>query len=187
MIYIPEQEETLRYLRERGTEADAATILSEARAAFGKFRDQLGAVAPAVRLVEPFPGRWSPQQILDHVVEAHRVAPAQLQRIIAGKPGNVHIRAYVQSAAPYAHPWRALVRQFEATHDAILGAAETLAGLPMPAVGAPVELVARRKDTSRGREIDWIEVLDWKAYLQALRTHVLQHSRQLEQTLEQIG
>ncbi len=187
MIYIPEQEETLQYLRERGTLAETSTVLSEARAAFEKFRVGCSEVPVSARLVEPFPGRWSPQQILDHVVEAHKCAPAQLQRVLRGVPGDEHIRAYVQSPAPYAHPWRALLRQFETTHIAILETAEALAAVPMPMVGAPVELVARRKDTTRGREIEWVEFLDWKAYLQALRTHVIQHARQLEQTLAQIG
>lgn len=187
MTYLPEQEEVLRYLRERGTDAAPEALLSEARAAFDKFGAAFAAVPAPVRLVEPFPGRWSPQQILDHVVECHRCAPGQLLRLQRGEPGDQRIRAFVQSAAPYAHPWRALLREANAIHQGVLEAASALAAGPMPAVGAPVELVAVRHDPAQGRDIEWLEYLDWKAYLRALASHAHQHTRQLARTLEQIG
>ena len=186
MTYLPEQEQLLAYLREKGTNAEAEGLVAAARAAFAQFHEAFAAVPAGLRLVEPFPGRWSPQQILDHVVECHRVAPGQLGRVIQGLPGNQPIRAYVQSAAPYAHAWRAMLKEFRAIHDEVVAAAERLAELPMPSVGAPVELVVRHEVAGRMREHEWREMLDWKAYVYALRGHALQHVKQLERTLKEL-
>lgn len=186
MEYTPEQQQLLTRLRERGTNAEPERLIEGARAAFAQFYEAFAAVPAGLRLVEPFPGRWSPQQILDHVVECHRVAPGQLGRLIQGVPGELPIRAYVQSAAPYAHAWRAMLKEFRGIHDDILIAAETLAPLPMPNVGAPVELVVRHEVGGRMRELEWREMLDWKAYVYALRGHALQHVKQLERTLAEL-
>lgn len=187
MEYLPEQRRILDLLRQHGTEADAAMLVADTRGAFAAFHDAFATVPPALRLVQPFPGRWSPQEIIDHVVECHRIAPRQLQRLLDGLPGDEAIRAYVQSPAPHAKHWRALLKEFTAIHNEILAAAEALARTPMPSVTVPMEIVVRVKEGERQREREWKEEVDWKAYLQALRAHAGQHVRQLERTLTEIG
>lgn len=186
MDLLPEQISVLEYLKRRGTDADAQVLI-------GEFRDTVDAayvafsrVPPALRLLEPAPGKWSPQEILDHVLECHRCAPAQLSRIAAGLPGDEAIRAYVQSPNPRAHPWRSMLHDFREMHKAMISAGTTLASGENLHIGAPMELVVRLQDAPRTRDIEWTATLDWKAYLAAIRVHLKQHIAQLERTLEEI-
>lgn len=186
MDLLPEQIAVMEYLKERGTEADAATLLASFRATVDEAYHAFSIVPPALRLAEPGPGKWSAQEILDHVLECHRCAPAQLQRLLRGEQGDEAIRAFVQSPNPRAHPWRSMLHEFRAVHQAMIEAADAFDAEAPLNVGAPIELVTRLRDTPRTQEIEWTAYLDWKAYLAALRKHLQQHVKQLERTLEDV-
>lgn len=187
MNKLPGRETVLGFLRTHGTDSETAVLLENARKMIETFHEKFRAVPVAVRLVEPFPGRWSPQEILDHVVECHRCAPEQLRRVARGEPCTETIRAFVQSAAPHAHAWGALLREFRTIHDEILAAATVLAETPPPAHGLKIEMLYGIEVDGKVRDKEHREELDWKAYLEALRFHLGQHIKQLERTLEQIG
>jgi len=120
------------------------------------------------------------------VLECHRCAPEQLRLVLQGQQGDTPIRAFVQSPSPRAHAWRSMLREFREVHQALLAVAgEFNASNPLD-VGAPIELVVRVVEPPRTRELEWSAVLDWKAYLTALRVHLRQHVKQLERTLEEV-
>jgi hypothetical protein len=94
------------------------------------------------------------------------------------------------SASPCDRPWDLLVRELKDIHANILQL--TLdAGDATPTIAkAPFVIVVKTSGSNAPEVLEWVEALDWKAYVQAIRVHTHEHCSQVERTalgLEKTG
>ncbi len=185
MDLAPEQLRALDYLHRRGTETPAARLREHVARTLGEIEALLAGVPAGLRAVRPGPGRWSVQEVLDHLVESHRPALPQLAALLDGRePETGAVPPSLQSAAPHERPWDDLIAELSAIHRAFLalldGAHDGLSLAPT----APIAIVV--KVAAEGGEpvpVAWEERLDWKAFAQALRGHTAEHRQQVRRTL----
>lgn len=187
---LPEQQKALDYLRRKGTEAPAAQIRRQASETFGRMEMLLTAVPGDLRRRAPAVGRWSPQEILDHLVESHRPAIGQLASLLEGeRPSTGAIPAGLQSAEPLILPWEELFGDLRAVHAALLDLLDRMPdALPPSPPKAPIVMVVKAaQDDGSLAPVEWLAELDAKAFAQALRAHTLEHVGQLTRTVEALG
>jgi hypothetical protein len=125
------------------------------------------------------------QEVVDHLVESHRLALAQLRSLVAGeRPAGGPVPASLQSAAPHERRWDDLVAELRAIHR---GFREVLAGAGdgiSPAVTGPIVMVVKVADGDGAvTPVSSEHELDWKALAQAFRAHTVQHRDQIRATL----
>lgn len=183
---LPEQDRAMAYLRRKGSEAPAAVLLSMLERTCRDFETQLAAVSEDERDRSPAAGKWSPHEILDHLVLSHRPAVDQLRSLLAGEtPGGVAIPAGLTSPAGQLASWEFLLRELETVHRELIalaaGATDELSLSPRAVVEMVVKVAA---EDGTLRPVHWFEKLDWKAFLLAIRVHTLEHHGQLERALE---
>lgn len=186
---LPEQQQALEYLRRKGTEAPAETIRRKSAAAFEQIEALLATVPGDLHRRAPSPGRWSPQEILDHLVESHRPAAAQLASLLAGRrPASGAIPAGLQSASPLTLAWGDLYAALREVHAELLRLLESLPEeLPRSAPRAPIVMVVKAAQADGSLvPLEWEAELDAKAFAQALRVHTLEHVGQLQRTVAQL-
>lgn len=183
---LPEQLRAVDYLRRKGSAAPVDELRPRLSQAFRDFEALLATVEPAERLASPAPGRWSPQEILDHLVESHAPAVEPLRQLLAGQSSAaVAIPAGLQSPDPHGLSWDGLVADLTDVHAALEAAvAEASDAIPLEAKSV-VEMVVKAATAESGepRPFHWFEKVDWKQYVLALRVHTLEHRSQLERTL----
>lgn len=187
---LPEQQKALDYLRRKGTEAPAAQIHRQASEAFDRIETLLTAVPGDLRRQAPRVGRWSAQEILDHLVESHRPAIGQLASLLRGeRPASGAIPAGLQSAEPLTLSWDELFGDLRSVHAALLDLYDRLPDtLPPSPPKAPIVMVVKaEREDGTAAPVEWLEELDAKAFAQALRAHTLEHVGQLGRTLEALG
>lgn len=186
-MLAPEQARVLDYLRRKGTEAPAAGLGQAVADAFRKVEGFLGAIPPAARAVRPGPDAWSVQEIVDHLVESHRPAVAQLAELLAGRAVGEPIPASLQSPAPLALAWEDLVRELKSVHAGIERLLTEAGEAPLAARARVAMVTQVAQPDGSTRPVEWIEELDWKAYVLGVRGHTLQHLAQIQRTLEALG
>jgi DinB superfamily len=160
-----EQKKALDYLARKGTQGLRESFAA-AEQAFDDVPVELRGRAPA-------PGKWSPHEILDHLVLSHGPAVAQLADLLDGKDVDEAIPADLHRGDPERPSWEALRAQLAEVHAELL------------------RLVDRGSDRTEARVVvvmvvkgaRWIERLDWKSFAQALRVHTLEHLAQLQRAL----
>ena len=185
MDLSPEQQRALEYLRRKGTEAPVERLREHVAGTFAELEALLDGVPPALRAVPPGPGRWSVQEVVDHLVESHRPALAQLRSLVAGeRPAGGPVPASLQSAAPHERRWEDLVAELREVHR---GFREVLAGATdgaSLAVTGPIVMVVKVADGAGAvTPVSSEHELDWKAFAQAFRAHTVQHRDQIRAAL----
>lgn len=181
----PEQERALAYLRRKGTEAPVERLRAGLAEALARIESAFDAVPVDLRVRRPGPDRWCPQEILDHLIESHRPAVAQLARVLAGEDAPEAVPASLLSADPFARSWEEQITELRAVHREwleLLAAASDETSLAATAGLIMVIKVATSPDEPP-EPVEWYERLDWKAFTQALRVHTLEHLAQLERTV----
>lgn len=176
----PEQQRAVDYLRRRGTEATAADLHAQLTHAFTSIEELFALVPPESRAVRPAEGKWSPHEILDHLVLSHEPAVAQLADLLDGvSPPGIAIPAGLHRPDDKREPWDTLTARLASTHRELLRlVASATDELPLESK-AVVEMVVKVD----GTPVHWYENADWKAFVQAARVHTLEHRAQLERTL----
>jgi DinB family protein len=183
-MLAPEQLRALDYLRRKGTEAPAAELRQSLGAAFRKAEALFDAVPPAARAVRPARDVWSVQEVVDHLIESHRPAVAQLAELLAGRSVTEPIPASLQSSDPLAVPWDDLVRGLKSVHAGFERLLDEAGEAPLSA-RARVAMVAQvAQPDGSTRPVTWHEDLDWKAFVQGVRGHTLQHVAQAQRILD---
>ncbi|HEY5611082.1 MAG TPA: DinB family protein [Thermoanaerobaculia bacterium] len=178
--FHPEQQRALEYLARKGTHAPLDVLRSQVRAAFDTIERLFDDVAPEEWDRSPAAGKWSPHQILDHLVLSHGPAIAQLESLLAGvTPDGVAIPAGLQSAANELREWIALRDRLDAIHRELLRLIDSASDGISLEPKAVVEMVVKVD----GKPRHWYEFLDWKAFVQGIRVHTLEHRDQLRRTL----
>ena len=185
----PEQRRALEYLRRKGTEADLDALRAHVAATFADLEALLATVPAARRAARPAGGRWSVHQIVDHLVESHRPAVEQLRALVAGeRPAGGPIPASLQSPRPEARSWEELVAELARIHrafNALLASASPATSL---AVTAPMVMVVKVEEPGGApAPVASEHELDWKALVQAFRVHTVEHRRQIEAVLAELG
>jgi hypothetical protein len=181
----PEVARARAYLQRKGTLASAESLRRQVAETFRLIEELFASVVPAERSASPAAGKWSPHEILDHLVISHRPAISQLAALLNGdSPGGVAIPAGLSTEAAQRHPWGELSAELHAVHGEIesqLASASDEVSLEPKAV---VEMVVKvTVDGQEPRPVHWFERLDWKAFVQAVRSHTLEHRSQLERAL----
>ena len=178
MPFEDQQQKALDYLARKGTQAPAEKLRTQLRDAFAAAEQAFDAVAIEKRERAPAAGKWSPHEILDHLVLSHGPAIPQLASLLAGvRPQSGAIPADLhRDERP---EWNALRAQLGEIHQEFLRLATTATDHHSLDVKVMIEMVVKVD----GKPVHWLEPLDWKAFVQGIRMHTLEHLNQLERTL----
>lgn len=173
------------YLDTRGTQVAPAVIHERVGAAFAALDAFLAKLSADTVARVGIPGEWTIQEIVDHLVECHRLGLDELRCLLAGRrPPGDPIPAGIVSKAPLLRSWPWLLAEMRRVHGDIL---ETLASIPAGFVSdarAPLVMVINAPRSEGGFEpLHWIEELEWKAYAIVWRLHVLDHLNQAKKVL----
>ena len=181
----PEREAALDYLRRKGTAAPASKLVSGLRSTFQKFEQAIDRVPEALRTQRPTARSWSVHEIVDHLVESHRPAEAELRTLCAGvSPVGGPIPARLTSSNAFERPWATLVHELKRVHANVLDIVIGAGNATSVAARAPFLMVVKVRGATGPEVLEWVEALDWKAYAQALRVHTHEHLAQVERTVD---
>jgi hypothetical protein len=176
----PEQVRARDYLVRKGTLAPLAPLRMKLRETFAKIEGAFDSVAAEERDRVPAPGKWSPREILDHLVLSHGPAIPQMKSLLSGvSPEGVAVPAGLHRPHEERPSWAELRVRLGEIHrqlTALLDQATDDLSLEPKAV---IEMVIKVDDQPR----HWFESIDWKALTQAIRVHTLEHDHQLQRTL----
>lgn len=180
-----EQEKAVAYLARKGTAASVLTLRSELRAAFSSTEERFASVPADARVWSPEEKKWSPHEILDHLVISHEPAIDQLAALLRGEtPGGVAIPAGLQTPASSRESWTSLTTRLASVHERLLALVDAAAEDAPLEARAVVEMVVKvPAEDGSFVPAHWFEHLDWKAFTQAIRVHTLEHRQQLERVL----
>jgi hypothetical protein len=187
--FAPEQARALDYLRRHGTESPLADLRRRVEETFRDLAALLQEIPePAVR-IQPGPGRWCVQEVVDHLVASHRPAVDELADLLRGvSPSGDPIAASLQRPDVMDRDWRELVDELDRLHGDIAAlVAGAPDGPPGPARARVAMVVKARGEDGEVRPIHWMEELDWKAYVLGVRVHALEHVTQIRKILQEIG
>lgn len=173
-----EQQRALDYLEKKGTLAPAEVLRAQLQKAFAEVEQLFDGVSAERRFIAPAPGKWSPHEILDHLVLSHGPALPQFASLLAGEsPEGVAIPADLHREE--RPPWDELRTELASVHrnfmELIATATDDHSLEPKAAVAMVVKV--------GGQPRQWDEHLDWKAFIQAIRVHTIEHHKQLERAL----
>ncbi|HVF60607.1 MAG TPA: DinB family protein [Thermoanaerobaculia bacterium] len=188
MDLSPEQQRALDYLRRKGTEAPVERLREHVAGTFAELEALLDGVPRALRTSRPGPGRWSVQEVVDHLVESHRPALAQLRSLVAGeRPAGGPVPASLQSAAPHAIPWDDLVAELRAIDRGFREVLASAGDASLEVTGPIVMVVKVADEAGAVAPVSSEHELDWKAFAQVFRVHTVQHRDQIRATLSALG
>src|SRR6266545_3054705 len=162
----PEQEAALRYLREKGTNAPLASIRERTAKTFAEIERLLAELPEETVRRRPAPGRWSVQEVVDHLIESHRPAVGQLRDLLHGeRPADGPVPASLLSADPLGQPWPDLMRRLTEVHGDLLAALDSASDETPQTVRAPVVMVVKvSEEDGRIVPVEWTGDFDWKAF-----------------------
>jgi hypothetical protein len=185
----PEQTRAMDYLRRHGTESPLADLRRRVEETFRDLAALLREIPEESVRVRPRPGRWCVQEVVDHLVASHRPTVDELADLLRGvSPTGGPIPASLQRPDAMERDWRELVDELDRIHGDIVA---LLAGAPDdppgPASARVAMVVKARGEDGEVRPVHWMEELDWKAYVLAIRVHVLDHTAQIRNTLSELG
>ena len=192
---LPEQIRALAYLKRKGTEAPIELLRRRIADSFGDLETMISSVPTSLRRRSPAPGRWSAQEVVDHLIESHRPAVAQLEALLKGlTPGTGAVPASLQSTDPLSRSWDELVAELKRVHASLISLLEKASDACSLEVRVPVTMVMKVDNPDRPDRpgapqdsVQWEEQLDWKAFAQTLRVHTIEHRSQIERTLRELS
>lgn len=170
----------LAYLERSGTRLPLAQLREKLAAVFRGIEALLATIDESEARRRPLPGRWCVQEVADHLIESHRPAIAQLRAALAGVDPGAAIPAHLQSEQPLAAPFREKVATLAEVHRGLEALFDSAPEDPVTTRRIPIAMVLK---VDEGRLLEWTEELDFKAYLQGVRVHTLEHQAQIERTL----
>jgi len=177
MSLHPEQQRAVEYLAKKGTLATTEKLRDQLRDAFAAIERAFDEVAVEKRQASPAEGKWSPHEILDHLVLSHGPALPQLASLLDGvSPPGVAIPADLHRDAGERPAWDESRTQLGDIHREFLQLLESASDDLSLEPKAVAEIVIKVD----GDPKHWYERLDWKAFVQTIRVHTIEHQRQLQ-------
>lgn len=185
----PEQTRALAYLKRKGTDAPVEQLRRRLADSFAEVESMIEAVSLPLRNRSPGLGRWSAQEVVDHLIESHRPAVAQLGALLEGlTPETGAIPASLQSTDPHSRGWDDLTAELKRVHASLIALLEKASDSCSLAVHVPVVMVLKVGAPGGPQEsVQWEECLDWKAFVQTIRIHTIEHRSQIERTLRELS
>lgn len=185
----PEKIRALNYLKRKGSESPIELLRVRIAESFADLEAVIATVPLSLRKQSPGPGRWSAQEIVDHLIESDRPAIGQLEALLKGqKPETPAIPASLQSRDPLLPNWDELVVELARVHACLITLLEHASDSCSLEVRAPVTLVIKVGEPGEKQDsLEWVEELDWKAFAQTLRVHTIEHRSQIERTLRELS
>jgi DinB superfamily len=184
MMDRPERLAALDYLRRKGTDAPVSKLVSGLRSTFRRLEEALDRLPESLRTQRPSAASWSVHEIVDHLVESHRPAVAELRALCAGvSPGGGPIPARLTSSNALERPWGQLIDDLKRVHAEVLDLIVATGDAPVVGASAPFVMVVKVSGATGSEVLEWVEALDWKAYAQALRVHTHEHLAQVERAV----
>jgi len=178
MTLLPEQQRAVDYLAKKGTNAPAEKLRQQLGDAFAAVERAFDDV-PVERRESSPAGKWSAHEILDHLVLSHGPAIEQFASLLEGvSPEGIAIPAdlhrdvrpeWNESRAQLGEIHRQFLRLMESASDDVPLEAKAL-----------IEIVVKVD----GNPKHWFERIDWKAFIQGIRVHTIEHQMQLKRTVE---
>jgi len=159
-----------------------AEVIEQIAAAFASLETVLAEVPPARATTRPAPDEWSPQDVLDHLVETYRPGVDELRCLLAGqRPPGEPIPAALRSKAPALRPWPWLVDELARGKRDVLDALGGVTPDFTTEARAPIVMVV---NVPGAAPLHWIEDLEWKAYtIVSWRLHTIDHLKQIKKAL----
>ncbi len=185
----PEAVRALAYLRRHGTESTHARLRERFTRTLDTITATLDEVDEVTARTPPPNGGWCVQEIVDHLAVTNEAALAELTALVAGhSPIDGPVPAGLQSDTPMASSWSSVRARRLAADAALLAAVDRATDATPLTARAPLVMVVKGRD-SRGEPcvLEWLEPLDWKAYVAAFRAHGLEHVAQIERVLASIA
>jgi hypothetical protein len=181
----PEQLRALDYLSRKGSLASVDRLRQQLRDAFAAVEEMFDQVAAGLRDAAPAPAKWSPHDILDHLVLSHGPAIPQLASLLRGiSPPGVAIPADLQSPAGTRADWEVLRAALGKIHQELLELVAAAGDDQSLEPKAMVEIVIKVNVENGSQEpVHWLEPLDWKALVQSIRVHTVEHQKQLQRAM----
>ncbi len=177
----PEQQRALDYLARKGTAASAETLRQQLSDAFAAAERAFDDVPDALRETSPAAGKWSAHEILDHLVLSHGPAIEQFASLLRGvSPGGVAIPADLHRDERPA--WEDSRAQLGEIHREFLRLMEGASDDLSLDAKAMIEMVIKVDS----QPLHWLEKVDWKAFIQGIRVHTIEHQQQLGRTMEML-
>jgi hypothetical protein len=185
----PEQTRAMDYLRRHGTESPLADLRRRVEETFRDLASLLREIPEASVRVRPRPGRWCVQEVVDHLVASHQPTVDELADLLRGvSPTDGPIPASLQRPDAMERDWRELIDELDRVlGDIVALLADPPDGPPGPAHARVAMVVKARGEDGEVRPVHWMEELDWKAYILAIRVHALDHAVQIRNVLQEIG
>ncbi len=191
MELAPEQERALAYLRRKGTDAAVSDLAARVRTALTQLEGQIDALPETVVRQRPAAGKWSVQEVVDHLRVSHRLAIDQLRAVLGGESVDVDeaIPAGLISEDPFALSWPAQVAALKDVHREFLAAlAEGTDSTPLDARVPLVMVIKAQAQAGTDQPLarpnyEWIAAIDWKAFALALAVHTREHQDQIARIL----
>jgi len=176
---------TREYLQTNGTLVPAATLRRRVSQSFETLDKVLRGADAATAARRAWPHEWSVQEIADHVLETHRPSLHELRDLLAGRrPAGPPVPASLQSAAPLARPWPALLDEMHEVHAAIVAAlAAAPDDLPTDMRARVVVVINVVATDGATVPLVWEDEIDWKSYAIFLRLHAVDHFSQAKKVL----
>ena len=179
-MLAPEQQRAVDYLARKGSRAAVAILREQMRSAFATIEKDFDAVPVEVRDRAPAPGKWSPREILDHLVLSHGPAISDLERLLGGvSVEGVAIPAGLHRPDAERPEWTPLRAQLGDIHRQLLALVDGASDDRSLEPKAKIEMVIKVDSEQR----HWYEWVDWKALVQAIRVHTLEHQQQLARSV----
>ncbi len=179
-MMLPEQQRAMDYLAKKGTLAPVSKLREQARDAFAAIERVFDEVPAPQQTIAPAPGNWSPIEILDHLVLSHEPAIDQFASLLEGvTPPPIAVPAGLQSPPDQRASWTDLRLRLGNTHRELLRLLDEATDDHSLEPKAMVEMVVK----VNGTPMHWLEPLDWKAFIQAIRVHTIEHRDQLDRAI----
>jgi hypothetical protein len=182
---LPEQQRALDYIARHGTGATVEALRAKLRSAFTSIEERFATLPAERRAWIPAPGKWGPSEIVDHLILSHEPVIEQLETLLAGRDVEGEaVPAGIQSPAGTREPWPELFEHLRDVHRRLVAVVEAAPDEASLVPTAPVEMVVKAAGVDGTlAPVHWFERLDWKAVVQVVRVHTLEHREQLERVL----
>ena len=181
-----EARRALAYLA-RKAKRDLASIEREVASTFAEIEDRLENLNPKLVQVHPVEGGWSVLEVVDHLVESHRPSLRQIEAVLVGQSPGDAVPAHLRSVGSQTLSWDRRLADLKEVHRGVLKCLDGAVSDDV-AIKIPIVMVLKVDVEGSGTQIvEWVEELEWKAFVVGIRVHTLEHLAQIERLVRAVA